>query len=166
MKTKSLFTAALCSILVCTLAFGQRMQRPNAWKPNGTMLEQLNLSDSQKKDFDNINTDFAKQRIEQQAKIKLAALDLRALLKADSPDRSAIEKKVDEVSNLQAQNRMLRFDHWFAINKILNPDQQKTWKSLLDRPFGDRFATRSGRMRGGMMMQSPRRQMSPQRPGQ
>lgn len=164
MRIKSLLSAALCTMLVFTLGYGQRMQRPGAGASNGMLVEKLKLSDSQKADFEKINTDFARQRIEQQAKIKLAALDLRTLLNADSPDKSAIEKKINEISDLQAQNRMLRVDHWFSVNKILNPDQQKIWKSMLDRPLRGRFAAGMGQMRGGAMMQGRGMMRNPQRP--
>lgn len=162
MKTTRLLNALMCSLFLFTFAFGQRMERPNAGPWNGRLLEKLNLTDAQKQDFQKLNTDFAKQRVEQQSKIKLAAIDLRSLMKADSPDKAAIEKQIRAISDLQAGNRMLRVDHWFAVNKILNPDQQKIWKELLDHPLRTGF--RGGRMcsmREGRMMQ-PRGRTMPQ----
>jgi Spy/CpxP family protein refolding chaperone len=130
-------------------------------------LEKLNLTDAQKKDFQNLNTDFAKQRVEQQSKIKLAAIDLRSLMKADTPDKAAIEKKINEISDLQAQNRLLRVDHWFAVNKILNPDQQKLWKEMLDRPFRAGFrGGRMGQMHAGRVMRPYGRMMPQGNPNQ
>ena len=149
----SYLAAALCSVFVLTTAFSQNTQRPNFGPRHARIVEQLKLSDSQKKDFENINSDFAKKRVEQQAKVKVAGIELHSLLQADNPDRSAIEKKINEISDLQAQNKMLRVDHWFAVNKMLTPDQQRIWKEVLERPMRERFAERMGRMnRGGMMM--------------
>ena len=154
MKYSRYLAAALCSLFALTTAYSQNPQRTNFGPRHARMVESLKLSDSQKKDFENLNTDFAKQRVEQQAKIKVAGIELHSLLQADAPDRSAIQKKVGEISDLQAQNRMLRVDHWFAINKILTPDQQKIWKDVLERPMGGCFGGRMGqRMGGGMMMQ-------------
>jgi Spy/CpxP family protein refolding chaperone len=169
MKPRMLFKAVLCSLFVFTLSFGQGMQRPNAGPPHERMLEKLNLSDTQKKDVEKLNTDFAKQKVEQRAKIKIAAIELHSLMKADSPDKGAIEKKINEISDLQAQNRMLGVNHWFSVNKLLTPDQQKIWKSVLDRPLRDRFAARMermGQMRNGMMMRSHQRPMPPENPQQ
>ena len=169
MKSRTLFKAILYSLFAFTLAFSQGMERPNAGPPHGRVLEKLNLSDTQKKDVENLNTDFAKQKVEQQAKIKIAAIELHSLMKADSPDKGAIEKKINEVSDLQAQNRMLGVDHWFSVNKLLNPDQQKIWKSVLDRPLRNRFAARMermGQMRNGMMMRSHQRPLPPENPQQ
>ncbi len=146
--------AALCSVFVLTSAFSQNTQRPNLGPRHARIVENLKLSDSQKKDFETVNSDFAKKRVEQQAKVKVAGIELHSLLQSDNPDRSAIEKKINEISDLQAQNRMLRVDHWFAVNKILTPDQQKIWKEVLERPMRGRCAGRMGRMNGaGTMMQ-------------
>lgn len=146
MRTATMFKSLVCSLLVMTFAYSQRMERPNSGPWNGRIIQKLKLTDTQKKDFTNLNTDFAKQRVEQQSKIKIATIDLQSLLKADTPDKSAIEKKINEIGGLQAQNRLLRVDHWFAVNKILNPDQQKVWKSMLERPMRGQSSKRMGRM--------------------
>ena len=169
MKSKTLFNAVVCSLFAFTLAFSQGMESPKAGPPHGKVLEKLKLSDTQKKDIEKLNTGFAKQKVEQQAKIKIAAIDLHSLMKADSPDKGAIEKKINEISDLQAQNRILGVEHWFSVNKLLTPDQQKIWKNVLDRPLRARFAARMermGRMRNGMMMHSGQRPMPPENPQQ
>ncbi len=146
--------AVLCSIFVLTTAHGQNPQQANFGPRHARIVESLKLSDSQKQDFEKLNTDFAKQRVAQQAKVKVAGIELHSLLLAEKPDRSAIEKKINEIGDLRAQNRMLHIDHWFEVNKILTPDQQKIWKGVLERPMESRFADRMGRMhRGGTMMQ-------------
>jgi Spy/CpxP family protein refolding chaperone len=162
MKFKTLFKAALCSLFALTLVYGQGRERPNVGSPNERLLEKLNLSDVQKKDFEKLKSEFAKQRVEQQAKIKIAAIELHTLMKADSPDRDAIEKKINEISNLQAQNRMVGVDHWFSVNKLLSPDQQKVWRGMLDRPLRARFAARIERMRDRMMRRSHQETMPPE----
>jgi Spy/CpxP family protein refolding chaperone len=162
MKSKTLFNAVLCSLIVFTLANSQGRERANVGPTHERMLEKLNLSDTQKRDVEKLNVEFAKQRVEQQAKIKIAAIELHTLMKSDSPDRGAIEKKINEMSNLQAQNRMLAVDHWFSINKLLSPDQQKVWRGMLDRPLRARFAARMERMRDRMMRRSHQETMPPE----
>jgi Spy/CpxP family protein refolding chaperone len=54
------------------------------------------------------------------------------LLKADAPDKSAIEKKINEIADLTVQMHMIKINSWFTINKLLTPEQQKTWKKVLE----------------------------------
>ena len=95
-------------------------------------MGKLNLSDEQKKDVEKIHFDAEKQTIAQKAKVETARVELQQALKADIPDKSAIEKKINEVANLRAQMYMIRVNSWFAVNKLLNPEQQKTWKKVLE----------------------------------
>ncbi len=151
MKSTSYFAVVVSLLFVFTLGMSQgngRSSTPPRWQG---MAERLNLTDSQKKDVEKLNTDFAKQRVDQQAKVKTARIDLRALLKSDSPSKDAIEKKIGEIADLQAQNKVLGVEHWFAVNKLLTPDQQKIWKNMLDRTPGERMAMRIGRMRDRVM---------------
>jgi Spy/CpxP family protein refolding chaperone len=119
------------------MAFGQQgMQNPPG--PMGQamgerFMQQLKLTDAQRKQIGDLRLEMAKQAIDQQAKINTARLELVELFRADTPDKAAIEKKADEISRLQNQLRMARIDHWFAVNKLLNPDQQKIWKQMLGR---------------------------------
>jgi len=95
------------------------------------MLGKLKLTDTQKKDVEKIVFDAAKETIAQKAKVATARLELRQLLKADSPDKNTIEKKINEIADLSAQIHVDHVDGWFAINKLLTPDQQKIWKHAL-----------------------------------
>jgi Spy/CpxP family protein refolding chaperone len=95
-------------------------------------IEQLKLSEDQKKDFDKIHVDMEKQEIAQKAKNETARVELRQLLKADNPDKSAIEKKMTEIADLEVQMHMIKINSWFDINKLLTPEQQKTWKKALE----------------------------------
>jgi len=66
------------------------------------------------------------------AKKQTADIELRQLLKADNPDRSAIERKLKEIADVDVQMRLKRLDGWYAVNKVLTPDQQKHWKKALE----------------------------------
>lgn len=140
MSITTLLKSIIGTLVVFAVAYSQGDEKPNAMPENRGPFAKLNLTDAQKKDIEKLNTDFAKQRVEHQAKIKTATIDLRQLMRADAPDRAAIEKKINEISDLQAQNRIKGVDHWFAVNKLLTPDQQKVWKTMLDRTPGQRLA--------------------------
>ena len=117
------------------------------------LMGQLKLNDDQKKEVEKLRFDLAKQMISQRAKVANAQLEYRELLKADNLDRATIEKKSTEIADLRSQSRSMLLNHWFAVNKLLNPDQQKVWKKVLER--GSQLAMRAGRGRG--MMHGPQR---------
>jgi len=98
-------------------------------------IEQLKLSDEQKKDVDRIHIDIKKQEIAQKAKLETAKVELRQLFKSENPDRSSIENKLNEIAGLESQMRIIRINTWFEVNKLLNKEQQKTWKKALERGF-------------------------------
>ncbi len=162
MKLTMVSKTLLCSVLFFGLALGQGVERPKRLPPRDGFMARLNLTDTQKKDVEKLNTEFAKLRVDQQAKIKTAYIELRELTRADSPDKSAIEKQIGEISDLQGQNRVMRVDHWFAVNKLLTPDQQKVWRERLNTPPGERLAMRLGQFRDRMMRFFHRRQGPPQ----
>jgi len=137
MKLRWMMSTAVTLILATAMAFGQQgMQNvpgPMGQAMGERFMQQLKLTDEQRKEIGDLRFEMAKLAIDQQAKIKTARLELAELFRADTPDKSAIEKKVDEISRLQTQMRVARIDHWFAVNKLLNPDQQKIWKRMLGR---------------------------------
>jgi Spy/CpxP family protein refolding chaperone len=127
MKKIGVFIAAAL-VMVSTSMFSN----PPESKMHHKFMEQLKLSDEQKKDFDKIHVDMEKQEITQKAKNETARVELRQLFKADNPDKSAIEKKMDEIAGLEVQMHMIKINSWFEVNKILTPEQQKTWKKALE----------------------------------
>jgi Spy/CpxP family protein refolding chaperone len=110
----------------------QLFSQPDDAKHVKKFMEKLNLTDEQKKDVEKIHFDSEKQTVAQRAKEETARIELQQLLKADAPDKSDIEKKINEIANLEVQMHMIKINSWFAVNKLLNPDQQKTWKKVLE----------------------------------
>ena len=96
------------------------------------IIGKLNLTEGQKKDVEKIGVDMAKQLVDQRANLATARIDLRQLFKADNPDKSAIEKKINEMADIGVQLHMIKINSWFAINKLLTTDQQKIWKKALE----------------------------------
>lgn len=95
------------------------------------MIEQLKLSDEQQKQFDALASDFRKGAVDRKAEIAKARIELLDLLKADNPDQGKISKQIGTISTLESGAKSKALDHWFAVNKILTPDQQKVWKKHL-----------------------------------
>jgi Spy/CpxP family protein refolding chaperone len=139
-------------IAAVLMVFGTQMySQPNRGKHIQKFMEKLNLTDEQKKDVDKIHVDAEKQTITQKAKEETARLELRQLLKADAPDKSAIEKKINDIADLKVQMHMIKINSWFAINKLLTPDQQKTWKKVLENAPAIRRQRMMNRMGGRPM---------------
>lgn len=111
----------------------------------GPMIERLNLSEAQQKQFDALASDFRKDMVDQRAGIAKARLELLDLLKAENPDRSKIADQLENVSALESAAKVKALDHWFAVNKILTPEQQKMWKHTLARMAERAMAGRGGR---------------------
>jgi len=120
-------------IATVLMVFGNQLySQPDDAKQLHKFMGKLNLTDEQKKDVEKIHFDAEKQTIAQKAKEETARVELRQLLKADAPDKSAIEKKITNIADLEVQMHMIKINSWFAINKLLTPDQQKAWKNVLE----------------------------------
>ena len=132
------------------------------------MLDELKLTDQQKKDIDKIHSDTKKEQIDRFSEIAKARVELQDLLRADNPSQSAIEKKMTDIGALQNQAQSKRLAVWFSINKLLTPDQQKVWKKTLER-HGAMTGMRNGMgmmgRRGGMQRDSFHRNMNQPMPG-
>ncbi len=94
----------------------------------GRFIEKLDLTADQQKQFDKIRTDMQKKQIDLRSKIQMLRLDLKDLFNEDSPNKSNIASKINEISKLQTEAKLSHLDLWFEVNKILKPDQQKIWK--------------------------------------
>ncbi len=121
---------------------------------NGKILKELKLTDQQKDQFDKVKFETQKKMIELKAKVETSKLELRRLMDAETIDKSAIEKKMNEIAANEVSIRMNRLNSWIEMNKTLTPDQQKIWKKVLQNA--------PEQMKRKMMMQRKMRgQMEP-----
>mgnify|MGYP001596333748 CR=1 FL=1 len=158
MKTRTAVIISTMSVFIFSLAWTQPMGGMHEGMPMRhvmNLMEELKLTDEQKKEVQKLHFDIMKQMITQRSKIGTAKVDLQQLLKADNPDRAAIEKKITEISQLGGQTGTMLLGQWFAVNKLLNPEQQKTWKKALDL----RGMMREGRRMREGLQRGPRRMM-------
>lgn len=103
-------------------AFGQFWNNPN-------VVQKLNLSDDQRKAMDGILQDHKMKLIDLRATLERSEVELGPLMKADTPDRGALEAQIDKVvaarAALEKANAMFLLD----IRMKLTPEQ---WKQLRD----------------------------------
>jgi Spy/CpxP family protein refolding chaperone len=91
-------------------------------------MQKLNLTDEQQAQIQKLRVDFQRKAIQNEAKIRLARLDLAQMMRADKPDRSAIEKTIREIASVQTDTKLARVDEMLAIRGLLTPEQLKTLK--------------------------------------
>jgi Spy/CpxP family protein refolding chaperone len=89
------------------------------------IFDRLDLTDPQKKQLNDLRIGMQKTAVQLRSKVSLARIDLRELLTADEPDKGAIEKKLNEIGQLQTNQKLLRINHLLDVRKVLTPDQVK-----------------------------------------
>lgn len=103
------------------------------------LMDELNLTDQQQEQISAIRDETERMAIQRRSQIATLRLDVRKLFRTDKPDQAAIEKKLDEITKLQAEGRSRRVQTWFAIHKLLTPEQQKVWKERMGTRRMDRM---------------------------
>jgi Spy/CpxP family protein refolding chaperone len=67
--------------------------------------------------------------------MQVKRIELNDLLRADKPDRTAIDRKLAEVNAAQAASEKANIDHQLAMRSLLTPEQQAKVKTMMqDRP--------------------------------
>lgn len=99
----------------------------------GPMHERLNLTDAQESQMQKIRLDLQRKQMPLKAKIAALRLDVKEQYMSDKPDRKAIERALKNITDTQLEMKSNMTDHWFAVNNILTPDQQKVWKQMAGR---------------------------------
>ena len=153
MKSRILLTILVLSLSALTVYAQGAGQGPGPMGPGRGMplmriMEELKLTDDQKKEVEKLHFDMQKQMIAQRSKIANARLEYQQLIKADNPDKAALEKKINEIAQLAGQTGTMMLNQWFAVNKLLTAEQQKTWKKALN--VGGMMRERFRGMREGM----------------
>jgi|GEM_PF-795016 len=103
-----------------SFGFGQFWNNPN-------LVTKLALTDDQRKAMDGILQDHRMKLIDLQATLQKAELVMGPLMKADSPDRAAIEAQIDRVVSARGDLEKANARFLLDIRMQLKPDQ---WKQL------------------------------------
>jgi len=89
----------------------------------------MKLTPEMEQRFQGLRAEFQKAMVRQRAEIDLAGIDMRELMDAEEPDKSAIGRKMKEVSDLQHEQQLAGLDHRFAVREMLTPEQREIWKN-------------------------------------
>lgn len=91
---------------------------------------ELGLTDRQASRLREIIVDGQKASVKTRAEMRVQSLELRELLRADNPDREAVMKKAQAVSDLRGQMMKQHLDSLLAAKSVLTPEQQRRLRSL------------------------------------
>ncbi len=126
-------------------AFGGREGK---WWNNPRVVEQLKLTDDQRKQFDDILLQHRTTLIDLHANLEKAELSLESLIGADQPNENAILAQIDKVAQARAELEKANARYLLAIRSKLTPEQ---WKQMQDfrKDRGSRGFGRGPDGRGG-----------------
>src|SRR4030065_647690 len=115
----------------------ERMGRHKQWFQYGVTLmlqnaDKLKLSDEQIKKLDNIKRKYSKDIIKQDAEMKIAEIDLGALLKESEINLSEVKEALKKVENIKTQIRYLKIMAFVEARKILTDEQKNSLKKLME----------------------------------
>jgi len=130
------------------------------------LREKLGITDAQAEQLRALVREAAKVRIRQHADVAVKRMELEELLEVETPDRTLIEKKLREISDLQHALLKSQIDSRLALQNVLTPEQRTKLRSLLRQ----RILRRGLGMRGmgmgrmGMKQRLGRAPMPPEAP--
>ena len=109
-------------------AFGHEGRHGQLWN-NPRIVEQLKLTDDQRKAMDGILQDHKMTLVDLHANLEKAELEMQPLMKADQPNESAILAQIDKVAQARAELEKANARFLLALRAKLTPDQ---WKQVQD----------------------------------
>jgi len=92
---------------------------------------ELGLTPDQVSRLETLRDEFAREAIRREADIRIAELDLGALLAADPVDLPRVEAKVRELAQLQAELRIARLRTIEQGKAVLTPEQRSRLQAML-----------------------------------
>ena len=110
--------------------------------------QDLGLNAEQERRLRDLRTEFAKESIRRGAEIRVAEIELDALLEQDKWDLAKIEPKVKQIASLQGDLRLARVKTLEAGRSVLTAEQLEKLKQVGHRM---RAMGGSGMMGPGMM---------------
>jgi len=120
------------------LAGGQFWNNPN-------VVKQLNLTDDQRKAMDGILQDHRMKLIDLHANLERAEVAMGPLMKADTPDRGAIEAQIDKVVQARAALEKANSQFLLDLRMQLKPEQWNQLKTMRQDRMERRWQRDGGR---------------------
>ena len=126
---------------------GMMLQQHLEW-----LSQQLKLSDEQRAQVQTLLRNHAKDIIRLRAEIDTMALDVPPLLEANPVDLAKVKQLFQAIAAKEADLRLAHVTAMQDIRKLLNPEQQKQFRTMPGHMLGDGGMMGGGAMRGRGMM--------------
>ena len=104
--------------------------------------EKLGLTDDQVRRMEQLRTDFEKEAIRKEADLRIAEMDLEALLEVPKVEMGKAEAKVREIEKTRADLRIARIRAIEKAEELLTPDQRKKLQEILTESGSSRASPR------------------------
>ena len=101
------------------------------------MMRELNLTKEQSDKIADLRDRQARRAIDLRAQIQTAQLDLRKLMRADTPDKAAIGRQIDKLSGLRAELQKSRIGTMLDVRAILTPEQREKMRDRMGMEFDE-----------------------------
>jgi Spy/CpxP family protein refolding chaperone len=93
-------------------------------------MARLDLSDAQREKLADLHERTLKQNIQARADLRVAQMDLRKLMRAETPDARAIESQIDKLAGLRAAIQKTRVAALLEARSLLTPEQRQQLQEL------------------------------------
>lgn len=107
-----------------------RVERFGRWWNNPDLAQQLNLTDQQKKQMDDVYLQSRLKLIDLHANLEKQETLLQPMIEADQPDEAKILSQIDAVAQARAELEKANAHMLFDIRKTLTADQWQKLKTL------------------------------------
>jgi len=97
------------------------------WWNNPQVVEQLKLTEAQRKSFDGILLEHREKLIDLRANVEKAELEMEPLMSADQPNEARILSQIEKVAQSRAELEKANARFLLAIRSKLTPEQ---WKQV------------------------------------
>ena len=102
----------------------------------GRLAEKLDLTGTQKDKLRDIGGDLDRKEIRLRADLETAGLDLRDLMRSDSPSASAVDAKIENMSQLRGELMKANARAVLDARKVLTQEQRKKLQDMKEERFG------------------------------
>lgn len=107
---------------------------------NPAFRERIGMTPEQAQKIRTETFDFRKAEIRNRADVQVKQLELRQLLSAETPDRSAINSKLEEISAARLAHAEAAINFHLDMRAALTPDQKLKLHEMQRQFFQHRFA--------------------------
>lgn len=103
------------------------------------IIEELNLTDVQQKQIEELRYDHQKAVLDIQNQISNSRLDMKKLMSENKSNKNKAVELANKNIDLRSKIQKSRIEMWSKIYDILDDNQKEIWEKNLDNPFDRRM---------------------------